>query len=67
MKNDKLQIEMSEVQEELGRKESIILKLKKQLDNLELNFKQQTGKLKNVTNDKNMYSETLSQTKVEKI
>ncbi|XKL60299.1 hypothetical protein PGB90_001315 [Kerria lacca] len=65
LKNDKLQIEMSEVQEELGRKESIILKLKKQLDNLELNFKQQTGKLKNVTNDKNMYSETLSQTKEE--
>lgn len=64
MKNCEHQCKIDEMKEKLDEKECELLELKKQLNELSVNYKHQCGLLENIRNDKNMYAHGLTQTKV---
>lgn len=60
-------MKIQEMEEIISEKEAYILGLKKQLHDMEVNYKHQSCLLENIRNEKNVYFQELKQAKVSSI
>ena len=63
-KNLELQNRVTELQTDVGEKKLLIAELRKELNDLTASYRHQSCLLENIRNDKNTFSQNLTQTKV---